>query len=362
MFTLDSIYDSIVRDKDVKDHLELLGLSIFLEAVDEEDSKKTLKELQEKIRMPWGDMFPAEYVMTAANFVLEILDGKLYELKALWKEVTGAADSDGKEGVYLLTPVQEEYRPGEKRPAAVICPGGGYSCVCVPIEGIQYAEKVKEAGYVPFILVYRVAPEHYPAPQKDLALAVKYVRSNAEKYGISPDNLLLMGSSAGGHLCASMTALHEEIEADLMRELGESGDVISERYQGIPVKPEKLSLSYPVVSFTDQPHEDSFQCLTGGREELREKLSVEKHITKEYPKTFIWLCEDDDLVPPENGKSLYRSLEKSGVESKLCVYPSGGHGCGLAQGTSAEGWIDEMLEFMKDSEQEQRKEGISWQY
>ena len=42
------------------------------------------------------------------------------------------------------------------------------------------------------------------------------------------------------------------------------------------------------------------------------------------------------------------SLEINDIEKKVCIYPTGGHGCGLAYGTSAEGWINEMIKFMEN--------------
>ena len=44
-------------------------------------------------------------------------------------------------------------------------------------------------------------------PISDAEEAIKIVRKNAEKYKIDPDNLGIMGSSAGGHL-ASTIATH----------------------------------------------------------------------------------------------------------------------------------------------------------
>jgi hypothetical protein len=39
------------------------------------------------------------------------------------------------------------------------------------------------------------------------------------------------------------------------------------------------------------------------------------------------------------------ALEAQKVPHKFCLYPQGEHGCFLAVGTSAEGWVDEMLDF-----------------
>ncbi|MBP5304783.1 MAG: prolyl oligopeptidase family serine peptidase, partial [Lachnospiraceae bacterium] len=80
---------------------------------------------------------------------------------------------------------------------------------------------------------------------------------------------------------------------------------------------------------------------------LRDKMSIDLHVTSEYPKTFVWACDDDDLVPPSNAWRKYEALKAAGVEAKLGTYPTGGHGCATGKGTSAEGWVEEMLDFFE---------------
>jgi hypothetical protein len=41
------------------------------------------------------------------------------------------------------------------------------------------------------------------------------------------------------------------------------------------------------------------------------------------------------------------ALENSHVSHRFIMYPQGGHGCSLGIGTSAEGWVDEMLRYMQ---------------
>ena len=103
--------------------------------------------------------------------------------------------------------------------APVICPGGGYENISFHGEGLVTAWRLEKAGYRTFILNYRYSPNRYPAPQLDLALAIKYLRANAAELQINPDDLMILGYSAGGHLCASTAALHEELEGALQQEL-----------------------------------------------------------------------------------------------------------------------------------------------
>lgn len=63
---------------------------------------------------------------------------------------------------------------GKKHPFAIICPGGAYGMVCSYVEGEPFAEKLNSMGIHAFVLYYHVREKAlYPAPQEDLARAVR---------------------------------------------------------------------------------------------------------------------------------------------------------------------------------------------
>ena len=121
----------------------------------------------------------------------------------LWENVPGY-----EEGHHH--PTLEFYKTENKRGrgTVVILPGGGYARRA-PHEGEGYAKFLNELGLDCFVLQYRCAPTRFPYPLLDARRAMRYVRANAEKYGIDPEKIAIMGSSAGGHL-AEMTATYRE--------------------------------------------------------------------------------------------------------------------------------------------------------
>ena len=93
---------------------------------------------------------------------------------------------------------------GKKHPFAVICPGGGYSCVCSFGEGKPFAERLNEMGYHAFVVYYRVKDKaRYPQPQEDLKRAIEEIFSHADEWKLDTSSWSIWGSSAGGHLVAS---------------------------------------------------------------------------------------------------------------------------------------------------------------
>lgn len=319
--------------KGTKPEFRLFLPDSLLQMLPEELRDASIDELKNHI-MPWGAPFPAEPILNSANDMLN--PEKIWKVHPLWKQDEFKVNSNNIDSVALM-----EMKSDLKGvcPAVIICPGGAYRDLSFHNEGVDIARKMLETGYRAFILNYRVAPNRYPDPQMDLGLAIKYLRANAALFQIDPNNIMILGFSAGGHLCASTAALRKEIEEKL--------DEVCPKYSGISIRPDKVCLCYPVISFLSEAHEESFQMLTGEDESLREKLSIEMQIDPEYPKTFVWTCEDDMLVPPSNAVRMGQALENQGIEYRLKVYPQGGHGCGLGEGTSATEWLDGMLEFFE---------------
>ena len=88
----------------------------------------------------------------------------------------------------------------EKRPAVVLVHGGGFRGGARQ-SYLPVAIKLAERGYVAATVSYRLAPRHqFPAAVEDVKAAVRYLRANADRFGIDPDRIGAMGGSAGGHL------------------------------------------------------------------------------------------------------------------------------------------------------------------
>lgn len=350
-FTRYHSFNDIMGYPCMKEYLKIFFSEKNLELFPEEVRRLPLALAEKLVDSPWGGTF-AEVVnqlLDAVQTVLDITDGHTRRCVSLWEQdldwTPEKEQKGGKASVFLLTPEYKRKTAADEeadrnRPAVIICPGGGYEVVCFSGEGNPVMNYMEAKGYVVFVLKYRTVPDRYPAPQEDLALAVQYVREHAGEYGIDAHNVMLMGFSAGGHLCGSFGCLYGEIAEALRAETGR--DIASEA-----VRPDKLCLGYPVITFGEECHEGSFRMLTGGDESLREPLSIETRVREDYPVTFLWTCEDDDCVPPSNAIRLAEALKEAEASYKLCTYPSGGHGCNLAFGNSAYQWTEEMIRFME---------------
>ena len=88
--------------------------------------------------------------------------------------------------------------------AVLICPGGAFQYRSDQPEGVDVAEALSALGYQNFVVDYRLRPYTQQEGALDLARAVRFVRFHAEEYGIDPQDIAVMGFSAGGILSGEM--------------------------------------------------------------------------------------------------------------------------------------------------------------
>ncbi|TDX12769.1 alpha/beta hydrolase [Flavobacterium sp. S87F.05.LMB.W.Kidney.N] len=92
----------------------------------------------------------------------------------------------------------------KKQTAIIIIHGGGWRSGSRQ-QHHQMAEKLASLGYVCFTPEYRLSTEAlFPAAIYDLKACIRWVRENAVKYNINPDQVTALGFSAGGELAAFM--------------------------------------------------------------------------------------------------------------------------------------------------------------
>lgn len=117
-------------------------------------------------------------------------------------------------------------------------------------------------------------------------------------------------------------------------------------HYGLP-KPAALILEYPVITMGGLAHRGSRKNLLGRRptQDMIGLTSVERHITPDYPPTYVWYGGADHIVEPENSRMLAQALASHQVPCKLRMYPGVGHGVGLGTGLACEGWFDEGISF-----------------
>ena len=229
--------------------------------------------------------------------------------------------------------------------AVIVCPGGSYSWLDMPVEGIGVAQWLQSQGINAFVLRYRVANVSayifgyrvlglgnvYPRMLEDAEDALRWVYTHADEYGIDTTAIGVMGFSAGGHL-----------------------SMASWLYNRTPYKPRFLCPVYPVVSMSRPvSHKRSRRGALGVwgqfRQPMRDSLSLERHITPDCPPVFLVNCKDDPVVDYRNSELLDSALTANNVPHKYIQYQTGGHGFGASDTKGTEEcrqWKQEWLRWI----------------
>lgn len=210
----------------------------------------------------------------------------------------------------------------ETRPLVLVCPGGAYAFTS-DREADPLAMQFLAMGYHAAVLRYSYAPAVYPTALTELAYSMALIRRNAPGWYVNPEQVMVLGCSAGGHLAASMGVFWKE--EFLAEALG-----LRKEEQRL-LRPDGMILCYPVITSGEFAHRGSFQNLLGEREaELSAKMSLENQVNADTPPAFIWHTFEDDAVPVENSLLFVGALRRAGVPVEFHLYPKGCHGLSLA--------------------------------
>lgn len=205
--------------------------------------------------------------------------------------------------------------PSWRRPAVIVVPGGGYAQVC-PREGEVVAARFLAKGFQTFVLTYLTVEDGavYPEQRNELGCAIDYLKKHAGEYHLNPKEIFAVGFSAGGHLAADVAMEKETLQKKL----------------GIDAELKGLGLGYPVIS-SESGEPGTFANLLKGysgeeKAALYEKLSLEKHVGKDNPPSYVFATGDDPFVPSSNAIRYALALYRNGVRCELHIFPHGAHG------------------------------------
>ena len=256
----------------------------------------------------------------------------------------------GSDGVIRISKVSVPeitiFKPSKsagKKPAVIICPGGGYAILAYNLEGTTVANILNNWGVTAVVLKYRlpsddIMKDKSVGPIEDAQRAIQYVRENADKLNIDPQKIGIMGFSAGGHLASTASTHFDK-------------DYISNP-DHISLRPDFSILAYPVISMIDSlTHKGSRNNLIGKNpsSEMAENFSNELQVTKNTPPTFLVLANDDNGVNPENSIKYYEALLRNHVPAELHIFQNGGHGFGTRILEYNDNWMDILRVWMQQN-------------
>ncbi|XOV91320.1 MAG: alpha/beta hydrolase [Bacteroidota bacterium] len=229
----------------------------------------------------------------------------------------------------VVNPHIEVFLPAKRqatRQAVLVCPGGGYGVLAYDWEGYDIAKWLNSRGIAAIVLKYRLPNAESQvkkelSPLIDAKRAMRLIRMNAEEWNIDPEQVGVMGFSAGGHL-ASTLGTHFD-----------TGDPkASDSIEQISSRPDFMILAYPVISMDPTlTHGGSRKNLIGDNppQDLEVFYSNEKQVKPDTPPTFIFHSQDDGAVKIGNSVAMFEALVAKEIPVEAHFFPKGGHGYSL---------------------------------
>lgn len=122
-------------------------------------------------------------------------EGKMPSITDFTSDMTGYYDTYDFRPYVTSIPVR---KGTDVKGAVVLLAGGAFRVRENYIDTLPTASHLRELGFQTFIVDYRLRPYSQEEGALDVARAVRFIRKNADIYNIAPDDIAVMGYSAGG--------------------------------------------------------------------------------------------------------------------------------------------------------------------
>ncbi len=210
-----------------------------------------------------------------------------------------------------------------------------------PRDMYRFDSYIALRGFAVFAIDYRHAPAfRFPAQLDDVNAALSFIHSNAARYGIDPNRLVLCGRSSGAQL--ALLAAYQSGPVPVR-------GVIS--YYG----PTDLTEGYWKLPFPDPIHVRSVleKYLGGSPAQLPgvyRSASPVTYVKGSLPPTLLIQGKRDHIVKAEFARELFQGLQKTGNRAFLLEIPWAEHGFDFVPfGLGNELALRAIEEFLRDT-------------
>jgi acetyl esterase/lipase len=208
----------------------------------------------------------------------------------------------------------------------------------------------------------------FPAQVHDVKSAIRWLRANADRHGLDPDRVAVMGDSSGGWLAAmaAVTGAAGELEGDVgvtgpssavqaAVDLYGPADFLAMDAQMLPGACERFNAGFGLRDCHDDPSSPESRLMGFPIRERPDLVaraspafyaSMWRKPATALPPMLIMHGRDDDLVPEPQSASLYEALRAAGAPVRYVPVPGAGHSW---RQVLAGGRMDDVAAFLEDA-------------
>lgn len=221
--------------------------------------------------------------------------------------------------------VQVPAPKGNRRPLVVYVPGGGF-ILSAKESALNLRTYVAEAGFVVASIQYRTVSvgANYRDGISDVKSAVRYLRANAEQFGIDPRKVAVWGESAGGYLAAMVGVTNGDPSFEAGPDLHQSSAVqaVVDKFGTSDMT--RIASDFDAQTQANYTNENAIMAYVGA--DVSTAANPLHYIKSDHPPFLIFHGSDDRLVSPSQTLLLHNALRAAGVHSTRYVLDGAGHG------------------------------------
>jgi acetyl esterase/lipase len=224
---------------------------------------------------------------------------------------------------------------GDPKPLVVYVSGGGFM-VSLKDASQDLRTYVAESGFVVASIDYRAMVAFpgttYVDTIQDVKTAVRFLRANAEKYGINPAKVGVWGESAGGYLAAMAGTTSGKFDGGDFSEQSSDVQAVVDYFGGSDLSRIAADFDDQMKAFYEGPGSFVSAYLNGkpgagtAPAEIVADANPIEYIGANTPPFLLFHGSADRLISPSQTGILHQALLDAGITSERYVIDGAGHG------------------------------------
>ena len=244
-------------------------------------------------------------------------EGNVPAVTRFTKDMDGYFDQWDFRPFVTAIPVRKGVKP---KGAVVLMAGGAYQFRGNYTDSLPTAAALREYGFQTFIVDYRLRPYTQEEGALDVARAVRFIRKNAEAYGIAPENIAVMGFSAGGIQAGEFLMHYDET----VNGTALDPDYVPDELDSVPARALAAGMIYSFYGRLSVGNMDPDWLSQG-----------------ELPPTFYVYGTEDPFY--SQFEKQYEVIQNMGIKTGRIVLNHWPHGFG-----SDGGWVEDYAQWLEE--------------